>query len=95
MSRRNVDTDYVRSAVDQLKTLKKECEEQRDLKVDLAEKDRGRVHDELVETCRILREEWTAMISLIDGTISFMSEGAYAIDETDRKSAGSLTGAHE
>lgn len=94
MKKRNVDTDYLRSAVTQLKTLKKDCEQQRDLKMEFedANEDMGRVHDELIEARRILKEEWETFIFLIDATISFMSEGAHAIDEAEQSSTNSLTG---
>lgn len=91
MNSRKIDTDFVRKSVAQLRKLKKDCEQQSNTNMPSFAEDEGRMHDELLEACQILKDEWSSMISLIDNTISFMSGGVEAIDQADQEDASGFS----
>ena len=84
MDVRIVDTEVVRQNIKDLKTLKKECQQEREKKLGEFSADQGEVHDELEKACQILDDTWKQFIELIDRTIQFLSE---SYDKSDQASA--------
>ncbi len=87
MDVRIVDTEVVRQNIKNLKTLKKECQQEREKKLGEFSADQGEVHDELEKACQILDDTWKQFIELIDRTIQFLTQGSESYDKSDQASA--------
>ena len=87
MDVRIVDTEVVRQNIKDLKTLKKECQQEREKKLGEFSADQGEVHDELEQACQILDDTWKQFIELIDRTIQFLTQGSESYDKSDQASA--------
>ena len=87
MDVRIVDTEVVRQNIKDLKTLKKECQQEREKKLGEFSADQGEVHDELEKASQILDDTWKQFIELIDRTIQFLTQGSESYDKSDQASA--------
>ena len=80
MDVRIVDTEVVRQNIKDLKTLKKECQQEREKKLGEFSADQGEVHDELEKACQILDDTWKQFIE-------FLTQGSESYDKSDQASA--------
>ena len=78
MDVRIVDTEVVRQNIKDLKTLKKECQQEREKKLGEFSADQGEVHDELEKACQILDDTWKQFI---------LTQGSESYDKSDQASA--------
>ena len=87
MDVRIVDTEVVRQNIKDLKTLKKECQQEREKKLGEFSADQGEGQDVLDKACQILDDTWKQFIELIDRTIQFLTQGSESYDKSDQASA--------